>query len=82
MLLIDRDVVRQFVESRDPDVALVFTRGTCVVMPGQAADRSGAGLLIARRRDLARSLPSAAVTEEQLDVLTQCLDNAVRDLGA
>lgn len=81
MRLVDRDVVRQFVDSADPDAALVFTRGSCVVLPAVAAVREGAGLLVVRRRDFAAYLPAGAVTEERLDVLTGCLDNAVRDLG-
>lgn len=82
MLLVDREIVRQLVASPDPDAALVFRRGSCEIMPAGTADNPDAGLLIARRRDIAAALAKGDVTDEQLDALAHRLDNTVRDLGS
>jgi hypothetical protein len=80
MRLVDREIVQELIQSSDPDATLVFTHGNCVVVRGaQAADPGG--LVITRRRDIAAYVADEGMTDERLDFLACCLDNAVRDLG-
>ena len=48
MALVDKEIVSELVASGDPDAALVFSRGSCVVRSGEEAGSSG-GVVIARR---------------------------------
>ncbi|GAA3694670.1 hypothetical protein GCM10022224_070340 [Nonomuraea antimicrobica] len=82
MSLIDRECVRQLLNSRAPDATLVFVRGDCVVLPASEVDEAHKGLVIARRDELLAQLPDAAPTDQTLDALAHRLDNIVRDLGA
>ncbi|GAA3447466.1 hypothetical protein [Planomonospora venezuelensis] len=83
MALIDRECVRKLLEAPDPDATLVFVRGDCVVLPDKEIDDAHRGLVIASRRELTRLLPGGdTLTEQQLDMLADRLDNVVRDLGA
>jgi hypothetical protein len=82
MALIERECVRQLLESSDPDAALVFVRGDCMVLPEERIDDEHRRLVVARRRDLDRFLGGGTITEQQVDVLAERLENAVRDLGA
>ncbi|MFF0306977.1 hypothetical protein ACFYSC_06095 [Streptosporangium sp. NPDC004379] len=81
MALVDRECVRQLLEAEDPDTALVFVRGECLVLVSGQIDDDHRPLVVARRRDLPESLSGDTVTGEQLDALANCLDNAARDLG-
>ena len=82
MLLIDRECVRRLLDSPDPDAALVFVRGACVVLPEGEIDDAHRGLVVTRRRDLTSLLGEDELTDERLDDLATRLDNVVRDLGA
>lgn len=82
MALIDRECVRRLLEAHDPDTALVFVRGECVVLPPERIDADHQGLVIARRRDLLRYFTGDTITDQQVEVLADRLDNTVRDLGA
>lgn len=82
MLLIDRECVRRFLSSPNPDAALVFVRGDCVVLGEGEIDDAHRGLVVARRRDLDPLLGDGDVTDERLDEVAVRLDNVVRDLGA
>ncbi|NUP67967.1 MAG: hypothetical protein HOV96_22090 [Nonomuraea sp.] len=83
MSLIDRECVRQLLESKDPDATLVFVRGDCVVLPAAEIDDAHKGLVIATREDVASGLgDGAAPSDQALDDLAVRLDNVVRDLGA
>lgn len=82
MALVDRDCVRRLLAAPDPDTALVYVRGECVVLPDDQIDADHRGLVITRRQDLMRFLPGGTVTERQVEVLADRLDNTVRDLGA
>ncbi|WP_433246081.1 hypothetical protein ACQPYK_44600 [Streptosporangium sp. CA-135522] len=81
MALIDRECVLRLLESPDPDAALVFVRGDCVVLNDEEIDDDHRALIIARRRDLAGFVTDDVVTDRQLDVLTDRLDNIARDIG-
>ncbi|MFC5825105.1 hypothetical protein [Nonomuraea insulae] len=82
MSLIDRECVRQLLDSRHQDATLVFVRGDCVVLPAAEVDEAHKGLVIARRDDVVAQLPEGARTDQALDDLAVRLDNIVRDLGA
>ncbi|MEV4456927.1 hypothetical protein [Microbispora sp. NPDC049633] len=82
MALLDPDCVRRLLESADPDVALVFVRGECLVLPIDEIDERHRKLVVARRADLPEAHSDEPVTEERVETLTRCLENAVRDLGA
>ncbi|MFB4276706.1 MULTISPECIES: hypothetical protein [unclassified Nonomuraea] len=82
MSLIDRECVRQLLDSQQPDATLVFVRGECVVMPATEVDDAHKGLVIARRDEVLAQLPDDAPTDQALDGLAHRLDNIVRDLGA
>ncbi|WP_067184909.1 hypothetical protein [Microtetraspora niveoalba] len=82
MAFIDRECVRRLLEAPDPDAALVFVRGDCVVLPGAEIDDAHRGLVIARRRDLSTHIHGDTITDQQLDLLAERLDNVVHDLGA
>ncbi|MEV4173237.1 hypothetical protein [Nonomuraea sp. NPDC049709] len=82
MSLIDRECVRQLLDSSQPDATLVFVRGDCVVMPAAQVDDAHKGLVIARRDEVLAQLPDDAPTDQVLDDLAHRLDNIVRDLGA
>ncbi|GIH77123.1 hypothetical protein [Planobispora longispora] len=83
MPLIDRECVRKLLDSSDPDATLVFVRGDCLVMPEREIDDAHRGLVVMSRKDLTRVLPEGGtITEQQLDMLADRLDNIVRDLGA
>ena len=77
MALVDKEIVSELVASSDPDAALVFSRGSCVVRSGGEAGSPG-GVLIARRRDIPAQ--GGPMTEEQLERLTLTLDNMARDM--
>ncbi|GAA2894286.1 hypothetical protein GCM10010517_58950 [Streptosporangium fragile] len=81
MALIDRECVRRLLESPDSDAVLVFVRGDCVVLPAGQLDEQHRRLVIADRRDLVR-FTGDTVTEEQLDMLADRLENVALDLGA
>ncbi|MFO7252096.1 MAG: hypothetical protein DIU60_015225 [Actinomycetes bacterium] len=82
MLLIDRECVRRLLDAPDPDAALVFVRGDCVVLPEGEIDEGHRGLVVIRRRDLRPFLGEGELTDERLDEVANRLDNVVRDLGA
>ncbi|MEV5888480.1 hypothetical protein [Nonomuraea fuscirosea] len=82
MSLIDKECVRQLLESGQPDATLVFVRGDCVVLPASDVDEAHRGLVIARRDEVIAQLPEGEPTEDELDRLAIRLDNVVRDLGA
>jgi hypothetical protein len=82
MLLVDRECVRRFLESPNPDATLVFVRGDCVVLPDGEIDDAHRGLVVARRADLDPLLGEGELTEHRLDEVAHRLDNVVRDLGA
>lgn len=82
MLLIDRECVRRLLRSPDPDTALVFVRGECVVLAEGEIDDAHRGLVVVRRRDLESLLGGGELTDRRLDELANRLDNVVRDLGA
>lgn len=68
-------------ESQDPEAALVFAGGECVV--ASVADAAPyAGVLIVRRHEIEPELAGGAVSDETLDTVARCLDNRARDLGA
>ncbi|WP_327048603.1 hypothetical protein OG320_12380 [Microbispora sp. NBC_01189] len=81
MALLDPDCVRRLLESADPDVALVFVRGECLVLPLDQIDERHRPLVIARRADLPEAAGDLPVTEERVETLTRCLENVARDLG-
>jgi hypothetical protein len=94
MSLVDQECVRRLIESPDPDVAVVFVRGECVIRPlveieREIEERAAAGggtsrlpLVIVRREDIPGVLSGQPVTEERIASLAHCLDNVARDLGA
>jgi len=82
MLLIDRECVRRLLESPNPDTALVFVRGDCVLLAEEEIDDAHRGLVVVRRRDLDSLLGGGELTDERLDEVANRLDNVVRDLGA
>ncbi|GAA2900961.1 hypothetical protein [Nonomuraea rubra] len=82
MTLIDRECVRQLLNSQHPDATLVFVLGDCVVLPAAEVDDAHKGLVIARRDEVMAQLPDDAPTDQMLDDLAVRLDNIVRDLGA
>ncbi|GAA4580153.1 hypothetical protein GCM10023194_07720 [Planotetraspora phitsanulokensis] len=93
MSIVDQECVRRLIESADPNVALVFVRGECVIRSLDEIEReieeAAAGgakprrtLVIVRREDIPGVLSGQPVTEERLASLTHCLDNIARDLGA
>jgi hypothetical protein len=81
MRLVDQRVVRELVQSQDPDAALVFTGGDCVVVSVGETVEPETGVLIVRRREIA-GVCGEPVGEDRLRVLAHCLDNRARDLGA
>ncbi|MEO3874350.1 hypothetical protein ABGB18_36625 [Nonomuraea sp. B12E4] len=81
MSLIDRECVRELLQSSHSDATLVFVRGDCVVVPATEVDDAHKGLIIASRDDIAPYVPAGPVTDETLDALAHCLDNIARDLG-
>jgi hypothetical protein len=94
MSLVDQECVRRLIESADPDVALVFVRGECVIrslveIEREIEERAAAGggtahrtLVIVRREDIPGLLSGQPMTEEWIASLANCLDNVARDLGA
>ncbi|GAA1265082.1 hypothetical protein Psi02_63390 [Planotetraspora silvatica] len=97
MSLVDQECVRQLIESPDPDVALVFVRGECVIRSLGEIEREmreieegvqaegvkpHRTLVIVRREDIPGVLSGQPVTEERIASLAHCLDNVARDLGA
>ncbi|GAA4915426.1 phosphoenolpyruvate carboxylase [Nonomuraea thailandensis] len=82
MSLVDKECVRQLLNSQHPDATLVFVRGDCVVLPAAEVDDAHKGLVIARRDEVMAQLPDDAPTDQMLDDLAVRLDNIVRDLGA
>jgi hypothetical protein len=81
MKLVERKIVEELVASTDPEAALVYECGCCRVVPGSDAANMNKSLVIIQRRDLATLFPGGDIVDEKLDLLTQCLDNTVRDLG-
>jgi hypothetical protein len=83
MRLVDLDIVRELVQSHDPDAALVFTGGDCVIVSLEETAEPHAGVLIVRRREvITADVSGGTLREEKLRALAQCLDNRARDLGA
>jgi hypothetical protein len=82
MDLVDRECVRRFLESPNPDATLVFVRGDCVVLPYREIDDAHRGLVVARRADLDSLIGRGTLTDQRLDEVAHRLDNVVRDLGA
>lgn len=82
MLLVDRDVVRELAASPDPDAALVFTHGGCVVVHVGADAVPDEGVLIVRRHEIEHEVAGGAVPDERLDAVAHRLDNMARDIGA
>ncbi|SDJ36354.1 hypothetical protein [Nonomuraea jiangxiensis] len=82
MSLIDRECVRELLQSSHPDATLVFVRGDCVVVPAAEVDAAHKGLVIASRDEIAPYVPAGPMTDATLDALAHRLDNIVRDLGA
>ncbi|WP_055480244.1 hypothetical protein [Sphaerimonospora mesophila] len=81
MPLVDRECARRLLESDDPDVALVFVRGECLVLPVDEIDDEHRGLVIIRRSDLPDDLVGAPISDDRVEALACRLDNAARDLG-
>lgn len=81
MLLVNRECVRRLLDAANPDTVLVFVQGDCLVMPAAELDDAHRRLVIARREDVAAILPGDTVTDEQLDLVANRLDNLARDLG-
>lgn len=81
MTLVDLECARRLLESDDPDVALMFVRGECVVLPVNEIDDAHRMLTITRRRDLPPDLVAAPLTDERVAALACRLDNVARDLG-
>ncbi|MFJ2028567.1 hypothetical protein [Streptosporangium sp. NPDC087985] len=81
MALIERECIRQLLESPDPDAALVFVRGDCVVLRGEEIDEDHRALVVVRRGDLLGFVTGDTITEQQLDLLADRLDNVARDMG-
>ena len=84
MRLVDLGIVRELVRSHDPDAALVFARGDCVIVSLEETVEPDAGVLIVRRREIiaAADVSGGTLQEEELRALAHCLDNRTRDLGA
>ncbi|MGS2646598.1 hypothetical protein [Streptosporangium sp. LJ11] len=82
MALVDRDHVRELLESPEPDTTLILVDGTCRVVPADQVE----GLTVISRRELqdqfAGEEMSGEMSGERLDQLAQRLDTVVRDLGA
>lgn len=81
MPLVDRECTRRLLESDDPDVALVFVRGECVVLPVNEIDEAHRMLTITQRRDLPADFVAAPLTDDRVEALACCLDNVARDFG-
>ncbi|HEY9522573.1 MAG TPA: hypothetical protein VIR33_04990 [Thermopolyspora sp.] len=82
MDLIDRECVRRLLESPDPEATLVFVRGDCLVLSAAEIDAAHQNLIIACRKDLEHLLGGGVpITDRQLDLVADSLDNVVRDLG-
>ncbi|MFC0866031.1 hypothetical protein ACFHYQ_27405 [Sphaerimonospora cavernae] len=81
MPLVDRECARRLLESDDPDVALVFVRGECLVLPVDEIDDEHRGLVIMQRRDLPDAFVAAPISDDRVEALACRLDNAARDLG-
>jgi hypothetical protein len=83
MRLVDLDIVRELVQSHDPNAALVFAGGDCVIVSLEETAEPDAGVLIIRRREIiAADVSGGTLREEKLRALADCLDNRARDLGA
>jgi hypothetical protein len=83
MSLIDRECVRELLESKKAEPTLVFVRGDCVVIPAAEIDDAHKGLVIATREEaMAQLHDGGAPSDQALDDLAVRLDNVVRDLGA
>jgi hypothetical protein len=83
MRLVDLDIVRELVQSHDPNAALVFAGGDCVIVSLEETTEPDAGVLIVRRREIiAADVSGGTLREEKLRALAHCLDNRARDLGA
>lgn len=82
MQLVDREIVRELAESPDPEAALVFTNGDCVVVSLGKAAVPAAGVLIARRHEIEAELSGSPASPERLDAVAHRLDNRARDMGA
>ncbi|ACZ91375.1 hypothetical protein [Streptosporangium roseum] len=81
MALVDRECVLRLLESPDPDTALVFVRGDCLILRDEEIDDDHRPLIIVRRRDLEGFVSGDTVTDRELDTLTDRLDNIARDIG-
>jgi hypothetical protein len=82
MAFVDRDHVRELLESPEPDTTLIFVGGACRVVPANQVE----GLTVISRRELQGRLTGEETNEEmsgeRLDQLAHRLDTVVRDLGA
>ncbi|GII56923.1 hypothetical protein Pth03_53120 [Planotetraspora thailandica] len=81
MVLVDRECVRRLLESADPNVALVFKRGSCVILPIDQIEDRCRTMVIVRRADIPDIRAGRPVTEERIESLAWCFDNMARDLG-
>jgi hypothetical protein len=82
MQLVDLDIVRDLAQSHDPDAALVFVGGDCVIVSLAETAEPDTGVLIVRRREvIAADVSGGTLREDQLRALAHCLDNRARDLS-
>jgi hypothetical protein len=78
MALVGKEIATELMASSDPDVALVYACGSCVVRSVGEAGNPG-GVIIARRRDI--PVQGGPMTDDELEKLAVILDNMARDLG-
>ena len=78
MALVGKEVVTELAASSDPDAALVYRRGSCVVGSAGEAGSLG-GVIITRRCDIPAQ--GGQMTDDELEKLAVILDNMARDLG-
>lgn len=79
MQVVDEEVARELMRSPDPDAALVFVKGRCLVVSLAEDATPGAGVLIARRREITTE-PPEALSGARLHAIACCLDNRARDM--
>ena len=78
MALVDKEITTELMASSDPDAALVYESGSCVVRSAGEAGKPG-GMIIVRRRDIPAQ--RREMTDDELEKLTVILDNMARDLS-
>lgn len=77
--LVEPDCVRRLLESPDPDTAVVFVRGECVVLGESDIDERHRRLVIVRRRDLPEVRSGAPITDELVESVMWRIDHLARD---